>query len=92
MTKSFSDLRAQVRSPLRVVETGTCLCHCEPRGDAGLEGYQLNDVYRYALVKTEKFTDGYYRVYPSEFSPDYYETCSKRAFTAHFKITEVNDD
>lgn len=86
MTKSFIDLRSQLDAKRRVIESGICVCHYEPRGNHGLEGYQLNGVYRYEFVKIDGVDDGYYRVYPCDLPSSYYETCSKRAFTTHFKL------
>ncbi|HHF3053150.1 TPA: hypothetical protein ACPJ1H_003965 [Vibrio alginolyticus] len=66
-------------------EFGLAVCVFEPRGEKGLEGYQLGEQYAYRKMKS--VTPGqppYYRVFPT-FDSDYYETCSTRTFNRFFK-------
>ncbi len=73
---------------LTILESGHCICKYEPRGDYGLEGYQLNEMYRYEVRHNDK--DGtYYKVFPDKhLTPLYGETCSKKQFNKCFDIAE----
>jgi hypothetical protein len=62
------------------------VCHHEPRGDFGLEGYQRGETYRCQHVKDGDGRPPYYRVYPGE--DDYYECASPRSVTKYFTIEE----
>ena len=62
-------------------------CIYEPRGDAGLEGFQLNKLYDVQHMSEDKNKRPYYRVYV-DCGLDYYETCSKIMFNRHFKKYE----
>ena len=77
------------------METGIAICIYEPRGDHGLQGYQLNQEYTYAKYfgpinknNNTRLTD-YYRVYPESFN-SYYEITMPIQFNKYFKIKEVN--
>lgn len=59
-----------------------CQCIYEPRGDHHLEGFLLNAIYRYQMMKDSK--GAYYRVYPTSYD-DYYETCGPNIFKKYFK-------
>lgn len=61
------------------------ICETEPRGDAGLEGYQRGGSYRCELV--EGNSPRYYRVFP-DIESDYYECAVPRTFTKFFQIEE----
>jgi hypothetical protein len=61
---------------------GKCSCIYEPRGDHGLEGYQLNEIYLFQMCYDKK--GKYYRVFPSE-ELDYYECCGPINFQKYFK-------
>ena len=62
-------------------------CIYEPRGELGLEGYQLGDIYRAQKVVKNGKTQ--YRIHPDdEYYPDYYETCSVIGFNRYFKVVE----
>ena len=67
-----------------MIDTGVATCVYEPRGDHGLEGFQLNQTYKYAAMETA--TGKYYRIYPDTDFPGYYETCSKSAFNKYFEV------
>lgn len=58
-----------------------CKCIAEPRGDDGLEGFVLNDTYKYQKLTAEDKKE-YYRVYVTPF---YYETCGPKVFKRYFK-------
>lgn len=61
-----------------------CECIYEPRGDNGLEGYQLGDQYDCEYIGESPVSGmPYYRVYPT--CDTYYETCSVRTFRKYFK-------
>ena len=60
-------------------------CIFEPRGDNGLEGYSLGNLYYYELMYDKK--GKYYRMYPTD-ETDYYETCGPNVFKKYFKIIE----
>ena len=72
-----------------ILETGICECIFEPRGDWGLEGYQLGEHYKYELKETQK--DGkYYKVFPDRFLiASYGETCGKNTFKKCFHIIKL---
>jgi len=72
-------------------ETGECICIYEPRGDNGLEGYQLNNTYKYAYNDSEN----YYKVYPTDIDgrpDDYCERCGPKIFAKYFKIVNGSQD
>lgn len=54
-----------------------CICIYEPRGDYGLEGFELKTVYNCERM------NNYYRIYLQN---DYYETCSIKVFNKYFKL------
>jgi hypothetical protein len=66
-----------------IVGNGKCICHCEPRGDNGLEGYYLNDNYFYEQMMDKKGI--YFRIYLSD---TYYETCGPVLFRRYFQKVE----
>ena len=81
------------------IETGRAICIYEPRGDHGLEGYQLNQEYTYAKhfgpirnsANKTRLTD-YYRIYPEGSFSSYYEIATPIDFNKYFKIkTEVTE-
>ena len=73
----------------RVCSLPECECFYEPRGNHGLEGYSEGIKYRYELIPSGADDKPYYRVWPdSTCCPEYYETCSPRAFKAYFKIND----
>lgn len=57
-------------------------CICEPRGNHGLEGYLRDCTYKAVKCKDSKGI--YWRVYPSDGTPDYYECCPDHAFKKYF--------
>ncbi|HEV2664063.1 MAG TPA: hypothetical protein VG324_04090 [Blastocatellia bacterium] len=72
---------------ITVIESGLARCRLEPRGASGLEGYSLDQVYRF-----ERCEDGkgrYCRVYPDECFPGYYETYGERVFSELFELVEA---
>jgi len=75
--KKYSDCPIKISTVLN-----WCECIYEPRGDGGLEGYQLSEKY-YCY----KINNIYHRVYPDE-SDGYYETCSKQTFNKYFKLLD----
>jgi hypothetical protein len=61
----------------------------EPRRASGLEGYVLDQIYRF-----ERCEDGkgrYCRVYPGGSFPDYYETCGEHVFAHYFEPVEIQE-
>lgn len=68
-----------------ILKTGLCECIREPRGEHGLEGYQLEQFYRYEF-KRNKEGQEYYKVFPDSMFTSYGETCSRITFKRHFKI------
>ena len=65
---------------------GLCICHYEPRGDNGLEGYQLGDKYIFIKMPAKHGIKTYVKVFPAGI--DYYETCGPMVFKRYFKIKE----
>lgn len=61
---------------------GKAKCIYDPRGDHGLEGYQLEGVYNFQVCYDKK--GKYYRVFPTE-ETDYYETCGPIIFKRYFE-------
>jgi hypothetical protein len=77
------------RNLITVIESKLARCRLEPRGASGLEGYSLDQVYRY-----ERCEDGkgrYCRVYPDGSFPGYYETCGERVFAEYFEPVEIRE-
>lgn len=71
----------------KILEIGIAECKYEPRGDYGLEGYQLNQIYNYEYV--DSIAHGqYYRVIPDKNMPEYKESCKRGAFHKCFTIKE----
>jgi len=62
------------------------ICQLEPRGKAGLEGYQAGQIYQ-CEFRTVGATDGrpYFRLWPNA-QDDYYECCSVAQFERFFGI------
>lgn len=75
---------------MKVIKEGIAECVFEPRGDNGLEGYQLGDKYCYQAMDKDKNGKPYYRVYPESSNGfgTYYETCGPTIFAQYFK--EIN--
>lgn len=69
---------------MKKTESGLATCIYEPRGDNGLEGYQLKGKYLYEFM--ERNNKKWFRVYPNE--SEYYETCSKQVFLRFFEKGE----
>ena len=66
------------------IKQGTAKCIYEPRGDSGMEGFQLNEIYKFKLM--EDNAGQYIRVFVGSLDyPNYYETCTKTAFKKHFE-------
>ena len=77
-----------MRSSVKIVNQGYALCHNEPRGEHGLEGYLLGSLYKYQLIEREEDGKQWYRVYTSDRGvyPEsrYYETVACRTFGKYF--------
>ena len=58
---------------------GYCDCICEPKGDFGMEGFQLNE--RYVFHEFEK----HYAIFPAV-NRRYSEGIPKRTFKRYFRI------
>lgn len=69
-----------------ILETGKCQCIYEPRGDYGLEGFQLNDIYSYEKQKSIKNGIYYKILLNDQLSPLYGEYCKQKAFNKCFKV------
>lgn len=68
----------------RCIDAFQAQCIYEPRGDHGLEGYQLDKLYDVELMSEDKDGKEYYRVYL--FAERWeWETCSKTIFNRYFK-------
>ncbi len=67
------------------VRSGLVTCVYEPRGDKGLEGFQLNCTYPFKEMQGSKGI--YFQIYPDrlDFPNRYYETCNKVSFNKYFK-------
>ena len=71
-------------NPFKHTFMSVCTCHFEPRGDNGLEGYQLDGLYVCQFVETLTGTR-YWRVWPVANDEDYYEVCGTVMFNRYFK-------
>lgn len=69
-----------------VVYAGVCICHTEPRGAYGLEGFDIKSKYRYERIKNDK--GNHIRIYHNK---NYYEVCGVDIFLRYFKPVEKND-
>lgn len=59
-------------------------CIIEPRGEHGLEGYSLGELYKFEFREIgAKDGKPYYRIWPTD--GDYYETCSVQTFKRYFQ-------
>lgn len=75
-----------------ILKNGKCECHYAPRGDKGLEGWDLNDTVKYQKIQdinTDKTI--YFRIfYPFDKfyneKQDTFEIIDKRVFNKYFKI------
>jgi hypothetical protein len=77
------------RNLITIIESGLACYRLEPRGASGLEGYSLDQVYRFERCEDGK--GSYCRVYPDECFPGYYETCGERVFAELFELVEVRE-
>lgn len=59
---------------------GLCTCIREPRGEHGLEGFNIGDSYQYEVCENDLGVV-YYRIYHR---PDYYETATPPSFRRFF--------
>lgn len=66
---------------------GICRCLREPKGEEGLEGYMLGRAYRFEKMKKVNL---YFKVFPDENNPEYYETCGAYEFKRYFSIETEN--
>lgn len=64
----------------------TVRCHYEPRGDRGLEGFDLGNTYQAEINLIDPKGKKYARLYHSD---HYYECCSMRHFPKFFSIVET---
>ncbi len=70
---------------VEILTEGHCLVTHAPMGAHGLEGFVQNAAVRFQKCRGPNGAE-WFRVYPHEDSPDYYECCGERVFFAHFKI------
>jgi hypothetical protein len=70
---------------IEILTEGSCLVIRAPMGDNGLEGFVQNMAVKFQKCKGPNGAE-WFRVYPHEESPSYYECCGERVFFAHFKI------
>jgi hypothetical protein len=74
---------------ITLIEFGLACRRLEPLAPRGLEGYSLDQVYRF-----ERCEDGkgrHCRVYPDGSFPGYYETCGERVFAELFELVEARE-
>jgi hypothetical protein len=71
----------------KILESGLARCVTEPRGANGLEGYGLEQSYRFE--RCQDANGRYCRVYPGGSSLNYYETCGEVVFAGYFEPVEV---
>jgi hypothetical protein len=69
-------------SKIKLISEGMAQCIYEPRGDCGLEGFDLDNHYKFENVKHETKGGEYYRLYHKDV--DYYETCGPLEFKRYF--------
>lgn len=73
-----------------LISSGIAECIFEPRGDAGLEGYELGRTYKFERCRRDSVKASragyYYRVWPTD--GDYYECCGPNQFKTFFKVKE----
>jgi hypothetical protein len=74
-------------STINIIESGLARCVTEARGSHGLEGYGLDQSYRFERCEDKK--GRYCRVYPDVSFPDYYETCGEGVFVGYFEPVVV---
>jgi hypothetical protein len=74
--------------PITIIESGLARCVAEPRGSHGLEGYGLDQSYRFERCQGGK--GRYCRIYPDVSFPDYYETCGERVFADYFELVAAH--
>ena len=68
----------------KIIKQFMAECVFEQRGELGLEGFQFGEKYRAEKVQGESGKK-WFRIYPDEGFPDYYETCSEIGFNRYFK-------
>ena len=69
-----------------VLESGVARVRMEPRGDHGMEGFALDDVFPYQLVMPitrSKSAKKHYRIYPIH-GGGWYDTCGFTVFSQYF--------
>lgn len=62
-------------------------CFKEPRGDHGLEGYQLHDVYHCRLINTNDGKTIVGIIPDVQYNPLYEETCTFAIFRKYFSLS-----
>ena len=73
---------------MKVISDGKAICIEAPRTKHGLEGYNLEEEYKFKRCVDNK--GEYIRMYPSayddNFANNYYETLTERIFIKYFKV------
>ena len=73
------------KRPEKVIEhEGQCVCVEAPMARNKLEGYVLDEKYRYQVIKYDDKL--WVRLYPDTDIPEYYETCNSTVFKKYFKV------
>ena len=79
---------------INIISDGICECVYEPRGNGGLEGYNLGE--HYPFQRCENEGGEYIRVFPVQLDDsdplkvsweNYYECCGTGTFKKHFIIS-----
>lgn len=80
-------MEEEIKNTYAVLHSGRCKCIYEPRGDYGLEGFQLNKFYDYEMRESPKYGK-YFKINCGDvFNPTYGQTCTPRAFNKFFGIS-----
>lgn len=78
-----------MKAIIKILDSGWAVCHTNPGGAYGLEGYSTNNEYRFEICQRKDRK--YYRVYPDKGFPEYYETCNMQAFNKFFRRKIIAD-
>lgn len=70
----------------KMLKNGLAECIFEPRGDNGLEGYQLGQLHKFEAMFGGQKNRHYFRIYPDKNDDTYFETCGTTLFKRYFKI------
>jgi hypothetical protein len=76
--------KAKKKEEKNIQHEGIATCTEAPMSRSGLEGYVLDEDYKYEVIRYSKAV--WVRIYPDVNEPEYFETASSATFNNYFKV------